>query len=175
MNQQLQELRNSFDQAAACLSRNDPKRAEKIIVKALKTIPNEPNLSRLLGVSLMQQGRFDEAQDRLSQVVRLVPEFVEAHESLAEACLSQGKTEEALKHLKKAVELNPSSETATFRLAEVLAMAGFGPQADEAFERAFRSQSKEKGLLVEGMEAFREQGLCGGREEISLGLAKGPR
>ncbi len=172
MNQQAQ-LKQAFEQAVQALDENVPGRAEIILRNTLADFPSEPNLTRLLGVALMQQGRFKEAEERLVQVIRMAPDFAEGYETLAEIQMSLGKGDGAIESLQKAVELNPQSEYATFRLAEILAMAGRGSEADEAFEKAFEVNPLRRNI-VEGMELFRVKNFDKAEKSFRAVLRKDP-
>jgi len=172
MNAQV-ELRQAFNKAVQALNDRKPGQAEVILLKTLEKVPNEPNLSRMLGVALMQQGRFKEAEERLQHVVLMIPEFGEAYETLAEVQFSLENPEDAVKSLQKAIKINPKSEHATFRLAEILAMLGRGPEADEMFEKTFELNPLRK-TLVEGMELFRVKNFDDAETKFRSVLRKEP-
>ncbi|MEZ5892247.1 MAG: tetratricopeptide repeat protein [Parvularculaceae bacterium] len=173
MFEQKRLLRELFEQSVDLLNRNEAGAAERLLRQGLGDFPNEPNLSRMLGVALMQQGRYQDAETELVHVVRMIPEFGEAHESLAEVQFSLGRLADAIKSLEKAVRINPKSETATFRLAEMLALAGRGPEADAAFERAFELNPSRR-TLVEGMGAFRAKNYEEARAKFRAVLRQDP-
>ncbi len=129
-------------------------KADSFIGDALENFPNDPNLLRLLGMSLLKQGRFEEAESKLTHAIRLVPDFAIAHDNLADVLLQQGKVEEAVQSLRTAVKHNPTSEKANQKLGELLAMLGRGREADDAFQRALE-RNPDRSALVEAMELVR--------------------
>ena len=98
------DIKHTFKQAGSLLQQNKFIEAETVLVAALKSCPNDPNLLRLLGLSLLKQGRAEEAEKRLTHVTRLAPEFAQAHEDLAEAFYTQGKLDEAIKSFRTALK-----------------------------------------------------------------------
>ncbi len=144
-------VKRAFEQAGGLLQKNRLVEAESVLFAALEDHPNEPNLLRLLGLSLLKQGRSEEAAQKLTQVTRLVPSFAQAHEDLAEALFAHGKIEEAVKSFRTSLKHNPNSELANLRLAELLALLGRGTEADDFFERSFELNPDRK-ALVEAME-----------------------
>lgn len=146
--------RRAFDQAVGRMKANAFAEACAILDTALKASPNDPNLLRLLGVSLSRQNRPAEAEKQLTHVIRLVPNFALAHENLADALLPQGRFEEAVKSLETAIKHDPASAGAKRKLGEVLALLGRGGEADEVFQQSLESDP-DRSALVEAMELNR--------------------
>ncbi|MDE0063202.1 MAG: sulfotransferase [Gammaproteobacteria bacterium] len=144
----------AFDRAVDLMKANDFASAEAILEAALDRAPNDPNLLRLLGVSLTRQNHNAEAEKTLSRVVRLVPNFALAHENLADALMQQGRLDEAAASLKTAIRHNPASDAANRKLIEVLALTGHGGEADEAFRHSLEADP-DRAAIVEAMELNR--------------------
>ena len=146
--------RRTFDRAVRLMKANDFASAGALLEAALEHAPNDPNLLRLLGVSLTKQNRNAEAEKTLTRVVRLVPNFALAHENLADALLQQGRLDEAAQSLKTAIRHNPESDAANRKLVEVLALTGHGAEADEAFRQSLEGDP-DRAAIVEAMELNR--------------------
>ncbi len=146
--------RRTFDRAVRLMKANDFAAAGALLEAALEHAPNDPNLLRLLGVSLTKQNRNAEAEKTLTRVVRLVPNFALAHENLADALLQQGRLDEAAQSLKTAIRHNPESDAANRKLVEVLALTGQGAEADEAFRHSLEGDP-DRAAIVEAMELNR--------------------
>ncbi len=146
--------RRAFDRAVRLMKANDFAAAGALLEAALEHAPNDPNLLRLLGVSLTKQKRNAEAEKTLTRVVRLVPNFALAHENLADALLQQGRLDEAAQSLKTAIRHNPESDAANRKLVEVLALTGHGAEADEAFRHSLEGDP-DRAAIVEAMELNR--------------------
>ena len=149
------EVKRAFEEAGRLLQSKQYIDAEALLNATLETCPNDPNILRLLGRSLMNQERFEDAEKRFTHVVRLAPDFAQGHEDLAEALYFQGKIEAAVKSYRKALKHNPNSETATMKLGELLAIIGRGAEADKVFQHSFELNPDRK-ALVEAMDLHNE-------------------
>lgn len=148
------QARRVFQEAVTFLQNGAFARAEASARKMLEHMPNDPNMLRVLGVALYKQGQPKEAEQRLTHVVRLVPNLAPAHEDLAEAQLLQGKIDSAIASLRSALKHNPSSQGTQLRLGELLAMLGRGVEADDVFQKAF-DDDPDRTALVEAMDLGR--------------------
>ena len=149
---------------------NDFVAASAMLEAALERSPNDPNLLRLLGVSLTRQNRGAEAERALTQVIRLVPNFALAHQNLADALLQQGRLDEAAEALRTAVRHNPALDAAHRKLVEVLALTGRGGEADEAFQQSLQDDP-DRAAIVEAMELNR-RGEAAQSEKILRGILR---
>ena len=149
---------------------NDFATAGAMLKDALQQAPNDPNLLRLLGVSLTRQNHSAEAEKTLTRVIRLVPNFALAHENLADALVQQGRLDEAAASLRTAIRHNPASDAANRKLIEVLALTGHGGEADEAFRHSLQADP-DRATIVEAMELNRA-GETKKSEKILRGLLR---
>ena len=156
--------------AVELMQSNQIAAAERMLEAALQDSPNDPNLLRLLGVSLTRQNRTNEAVQKLTQAVRLVPNFALAHENLADALLNQGKLDEAAESLQTAVRHNPASDAANRKLVEVLTLTGRGNEADEALRQSVRGDP-DRAAIIEVMERNRS-GDTARSEKILRGILR---
>ncbi|MEM7280133.1 MAG: sulfotransferase [Pseudomonadota bacterium] len=147
--------RSAFNYAVGKIKSGDYLGADKFLANALTNFPNDPNLLRLLGLSLCKQSRFEEAEKHLIHAIRLVPDFAAAHESLAEALMMQGKLEQAVRALKTTIKHDSSNTSAHRKLAELLSLIGRGLEADEIFQRTL-DKNPNRAAIVEAMELNRE-------------------
>ena len=149
--QSTEGARRAFDKAVELLKSSAFEAADRFIDLALDDYPNDPNLLRLAGLSLLKQGRFAEAEKKLTHAIRLVPEFAQAHENLADAHLQQGKLDDAIQSLKSAARHDPTSEGTNRKLRELLALVGRGKEADDIFQQSLEL-NPERQAIVEAME-----------------------
>lgn len=154
----------TFNEAVAKLKLGEFENADSILNTALEKFPNDPNLLRLVGMSMSKQNRFEEAEKKFTHVIRLLPELALAHENLAEVLLPQGKFDEAIQSLRTAIRHNPSSEAASKKLREILALIGRGTEADDVFANSLE-QNPDRNLLVQAME-FNRKGDTAKAEKI---------
>lgn len=141
--------------AVRLIKANAIDKAEAFLRGSLKEHPNDPNLLRMLGVSLTRLGRLEEAERAFVHVTRLMPDFAAVYENLADAQIRQGKTDDAVASLQAAVKRDPSLTSASQRLGELLAVAGRGVEADEVFQQ-YLDNNPDRQALVEAMELNRK-------------------
>lgn len=95
--------------------RGDWANAESYLGRAVKADPKHKRAAVNLGMALAQQGRWDEALQAFTKVVRPA----EAHCNLAFALATQGRTEEAKQHYQRELELDPGMKLAREVLARL--------------------------------------------------------
>ena len=85
-------------------------------------VPESADLHNILGLSLAQQGRFEEAIVEFRDAMRQGPESAMTHWHLGAALASRGAREEAVEHLRRSVQLDPTNQLARQDLQAVLAL-----------------------------------------------------
>jgi tetratricopeptide (TPR) repeat protein len=143
--------RKAFEEAGAALRSGAYATADATLKAALVNHPNDPNLLRLLGISLTKQKRYVEAEERLIHVVRLVPQHAPAYDDLADAQMSQGKLEEALRSLRSCIKQDPDAQRPRQRLGELLSMMGREGEAETVFVDSLAVNPTRRSL-AEAME-----------------------
>ena len=91
-----------------------------------------------LGVTLMGQGRVDEAAVEYNEALRLNPGLAEAHEDMGNVLASEGRTEEAVKEFQKALRLDPTASKAWYDMGNVWYHTGRGDEAVAAYIQALQ-------------------------------------
>ncbi len=91
-----------------------------------------------LGTYFLKEGRVDDAIGQYEQVLRLRPDFTEAHNNLGIALAQTGKIEEAIPHFEQALRINPDYAKAHYNLAAALEQVGRVPAAIAQYEQALR-------------------------------------
>jgi tetratricopeptide (TPR) repeat protein len=140
----------------------NPDAAENICRGQLKLNPGNVDHLRLLGHALMEQRRFDEAEEQLKVAIDLAPDYAPLSEDLGSALAQQHKLEEAIPHFEQAVRLEPERASAHKKLGQALAAVGRGMEADVAFQAFFESDP-DVGTVAVGAEHMRA-----GREEDAI-------
>jgi protein O-GlcNAc transferase len=92
--------------------------------KAAALDPNQADIHYTLGVTLWQQGNFDQAADALRAAIQTKPDYAEAHYTLGTVLKQQGKLQEAAASLKEAIRLQPDFAGAHTTLAGILRQQG---------------------------------------------------
>ena len=72
------QLRKAFGKIVACIRHGKLTEAEALSRQLLRNYPDDPNILRVLGVTLMRQDRFEEASKQLSTAVEVAPEMQKA-------------------------------------------------------------------------------------------------
>ena len=131
------QLRKAFGKIVACIRHGKLTEAEALSRQLLRNYPDDPNILRVLGVTLMRQDRFEEASKQLSTAVEVAPEIADGHEQYALALAALGKLDKAEKSLKTALKLDPNRVSAHSKLTRLHAMQGKEAEAEKARDRLF--------------------------------------
>ncbi|MEO0397806.1 MAG: sulfotransferase [Pseudomonadota bacterium] len=135
--EELAKLRAVFARIVAMIQEGRPSEAEIVARQILANNPNEPNLTRLLGVALLRQGKTEEAENVLSLCVKLTPKLAAAHEQHGAALAALGRLPESEAALRTALRLDPKLSSAYSKLSNVLALQGKSEDSQNAARRVF--------------------------------------
>ncbi len=116
----------SIDQAIEALQSSKPDVAETLCREHLTLHPASVEHLRLLGLALMQQQRFGEAETPLKIAIELAPDFAPLAEDLGSALAQQRKFAEAIPLFEQAVRQDPKLTSAHKKLRQALAAVGRG-------------------------------------------------
>jgi protein O-mannosyl-transferase len=94
-----------------------------------------------LGVSLMRQGKIQEAIAHYTEALRIAPDFAKSHYNLGVALERQGRTQEATVRYVDALRIKPDLVEAHNNLGALLASQGKIQEAVAHFAEAVRLQS----------------------------------
>jgi spermidine synthase len=81
-------------------------------------LPDTDAVHNIVGVTLLEEGRFDEAAAEFREALRRRPDSPDANRNLGSALAATGHTREAIEYLEKAVALAPGNEFARRELDE---------------------------------------------------------
>jgi tetratricopeptide (TPR) repeat protein len=110
-------------------SSGDEAGAERALREALRRAPDDAALHHALGLSLVRQGRRDEALAALAVAAREAPEDARFGFVHAVALHDAGRREEAEDELERVLEARPQAREARLALASWRAQAGREPEA----------------------------------------------
>ncbi|MEM8489332.1 MAG: sulfotransferase [Pseudomonadota bacterium] len=153
--QQILAPEQAFKQASAYVKAEAYASADEILAASLAAHPNDPNLLRMQGISFAHQKRFEEAEAKLTHVVRLAPEHAAAYEDLADVQLAMRSLEPALKSLRSAIKHSPKPGRIEQRLAQLLTISGRNSEAEEVLAASLESDPRRK-EIAEAMEFANE-------------------
>jgi len=117
--------------------------AQSLCRRALQDLPNYFDAMHLLGVSVLECGRFEEAKQILERAVALDQCSADAHSNLGFALFNLKRYDEARACLQQAVALKPNFPTAQRNLGNALLRLELAEQAIAAFMRAIQLKSDD--------------------------------
>ncbi|HKF25021.1 MAG TPA: tetratricopeptide repeat protein, partial [Candidatus Acidoferrum sp.] len=107
-----------------------------------------------LGVTLWQQGNFDESTEELQQAIRARPGYAEAYYTLGSVLKQQGKLPDAAAALREAIKIDPDFAGAHTNLAAVLRqmndLEGAAAESRTAAELMKRQTNRQAATLAMG-------------------------
>jgi serine/threonine-protein kinase len=113
--------------------------ADREYKSALALDPGHVDARHLHGISLLHQGRFDEALDECVQSLVTDPLLAEAHQTMGRVYLATGDTLRAVSCLREALDLSPGFAIARMNLGVALLQLRHDAEALQAFERALET------------------------------------
>jgi len=113
-------------------------RAEALLHRAVALRPEQPQAYRLLGESLLRDGRGREAHGVALQGLARVGPDAPLWAVVSEAYVMKGDLDASIRARRAALGVDPASPAGWSRLAEILDAAGQAERADEARARARR-------------------------------------
>jgi Flp pilus assembly protein TadD len=81
----------------------------------------------------------------MREIIRLRPDYAEAHYELGKTLLLQGKVAEAVERLETAVKLKPDTAYAHYQLGRAYLAAGRKAEGENHIEISNRLKAKERG------------------------------
>ncbi len=111
--------------------------------RLLQDLPNYFDAMHLLGVSVLECGRFEEATQILERAVALDQCSADAHSNLGHALFNLKRYDEARACFEKALALKPNFPTAQRNLGNALLRLELAEQAIAAFMRAIQLKSDD--------------------------------
>jgi len=126
--------------------------AQAICVQILRELPDHFDALHLLGVSLLESGRIDEARQILEHAIAADPRSAEAHSNLGFALFRLKRYAEARLMQEKALALQPQFPTALTNLGNTMLRLGHLEEALALHERAI-------GLKPDYADAYCNRGM----------------
>ena len=80
---------------------------------------NSSTILNLIGVSLIAQHKFDEAEKNFNKLIKIKPDFAEAYNNLANIYMNTQKIKKAIKYFDKAITLKSDLNQAHFNLSKI--------------------------------------------------------
>ncbi|WP_198399774.1 O-linked N-acetylglucosamine transferase family protein [Bradyrhizobium yuanmingense] len=112
--------------------------SEALCRQILQAVPDHFDATHVLGLSVQQGGRLDEAQQLLERAIAIDPRSHEAQSNLAALYFVLQKLEAARACQEKAIALKPNFTPALAGLGNILLQMNLPEQAIEVYERAIK-------------------------------------
>ena len=122
------------------LNAADDPAAIDAFTRAVRANPNDPAMHRLLGSTLLQQDRVDEASAEFVAALLIDPLDAAAHAGIGQIHLQAGRDADAVDALGRATELAPADSETRYALASALQRLGRGKEAAQHFARVEQAQ-----------------------------------
>ncbi len=152
--------------AVAELRLHNPQAAELQIGKALELAPDHVEARTLLGwIQLEVHRDYDAAIAEYAKVVRLKPEFPEAHNNLGVAWQKKGDFQKAVESFNRALEIRPDYTEALSNRGWVHVRQKEWLLARDDFDKALRIDPHHEGALYGLSQVFRETRNYAGAEQ----------
>ena len=87
--------------------------------KAVKLVPNSPDIYNNLSITLYKLGKISESIENAKKAIKIDPNFHQAYGKLSDCFKAQNQFHEASLYLKKAIAINPKNSVYYASLAEV--------------------------------------------------------
>jgi hypothetical protein len=115
-----------------------PAAQEAALAEFLAAHPDHDLAALRLGLGLLADGRFEDAEAVLRRAMAASPPVAAAHLALAQALRKLGRRDEALAEQRRGVEASPHDRLARLRLAESLLLAGATQEGEAALAPLFQ-------------------------------------
>ena len=156
VSQSLATCRQLSQQGVAALERGQHEQAEKLLSKAVKACPADPEARRHYAEALWQRGDRTNAVAQLEQAARQSGDDAALHVRLAEMHLAMSRPDAARQSAEQAVQRNPRLAAAWIVRGQVLRAAGDTQQALADCQRALLFASDDRRALLEIAELQRQ-------------------
>lgn len=140
--------------------------AVRYFKKAITKGSKNPGTFLFLSKSLLQTGKFQEAEEKSRRAVQIKEDYFEGWMQLGEICRARGKLNEALACYQKANQIDSKSAEVAFRIARIYGDQSNHDKALQLFDIALKIDEKyldayaEKAKLLIRMKRYEEAERC---------------
>lgn len=125
------------------ISQRELTEARKALIVLLKQTPDDPEVRTLMGIVQCMLGRFDDADNIITTLLKERPDLRRAYAVLATAKLGLGKIKEAKQALEKAIDMGTSSPEIYYNMTQIIL-------ATEPIDAAAARENYKKSLRLGG-------------------------
>ena len=154
------------------------KDAEKDFLAAIALVdPKDPDAIEPYAAYanfLSAQGRADEAQAKLGEAQKLLPDSAGLERTLGDVGVAQGHFDDAIARYNEAMKRDPLDVTTRFRLGQALRKTNQADAASKVFDGVYASDKNYPGLALERGPPLRAIRRCGqGARAVQGGACEG--
>lgn len=135
-------------QIVAQIERGAYQEAEQAAAQARENYPDDAELARLHGITLMQLARHADALQALEQAAKLAPQSIEVQCNLGSAQLANGDADGAIERLRAALRMAPGHPAVLLTLGNALMAAARYAHARESYAMATHGAPTHPGLRL---------------------------
>jgi|GEM_PF-963233 tetratricopeptide (TPR) repeat protein len=154
----LEQSRLLSQQAHYALQRGDLQEADRLLVQALRTCPNDVEARARYARVLWQCGKREEALQQLQMALSTAPQNPDLHVQMAEFLVELGRLNQAERHAQSAIAVAPKSSTAWLIQGRIALMRNRPDEALAAFYRALGVRPDDRDALHWIAQAYRAKG-----------------
>lgn len=136
------------------LSWKDFKKAETYIDRALKLIPNDPEMLKIKAICLSVSGKPDESCEYYKKALSINPNDEEIYTGAAITLVSKNNYQKALDYCEKAKELNPDYTFPLYYKGEIMNYMGEYTKALEYFDQYLQLEKNDISALLSKSESL---------------------
>ncbi len=137
--EQKKEFAKEYSAAGDANRKGDLDAAVRSFKRCIELIAGYPEVYSGLGIVLMKQKKYADAEVALKKAVELDPDDYSFNFNLGVCLIQTGKTAEAVKYLEKAVTIDPASEPALSNLGAAQLAADDAKKAIETLTKAVKA------------------------------------
>lgn len=141
----MQDAAPSLRAAIHAYRSGERRRAAEMARDLIASQPDEAGAHYLLGVVLMEEGRFDESKVALTEAISLAPDSANFRITLGNLLLEGGEGEGAIRCFRAALEIEPLSAPALTNLGTALKRMGRVREALDAFRGSLERRRGARG------------------------------
>ncbi len=145
---------SEIDNVEALVKKGHYPQAEDKIRVLLKKQINSEKLQNLLGVSLIQQNKFEESVTVYKKLIKENPSNVFAHNNLAISLMKLKKLDDAITRFKEALLLDPKFNQASINLAEIYVLKNDRDKVEFYLNQLIENNPKTEEVLMNVAETF---------------------
>ena len=163
-----ENMAQSLSQANVALSIGNPELAANLIDEVLQTDHNHPDALNLKAALLMSSGEAAEAIRIFTKIIKVAPNFSQAHFNLGSALTTVGKPKSAIKPLQQALKIEPDYADAHYNLANALRQIEKTDESIKHYSQTLRINPDHLGAATNLASAHLE--LCQPNEAYEASL-----